>query len=537
MKKEMLSEYRAGMFTIPYEAENVARQATTREQSPVKNENCKQELIAVINDLLDHAGEGLLSPSPYDTAWVARIADEKDDTKPLFPQCLQWLLQHQNSDGSWGSDRQPGYYYDKVICTLSAIVCLQQWQNKGMDVGSYVARGVEYVNNTMPPLEGNQYRTVGFELLFPALIREALDLNINLEVDDRINNILLLQEKKLKKINGGLLFEKRTPLLHSLEGIPLQAINWEKLMAYQGKDGSFQASCAVTAFVYLHTRNPLCLEYLQKVWNRYQYIPVGYPLDIFEAAWCLEIIARLELRSSFGVVYERKLEWLKKQWNNNTGVGWTTSFNDLPDLDDTSVVYYLLSRQNLQPDPGVFDNFYSGNRIFCLPAELDSSPTHLFHLLLAYNGNNSELQNTAWQQAIALLNGEWTDKWHLSPYYLTSIAITPLFRSKQYDIANILRFIMERQNPDGGWGTPSSNAEETGWACMTLLVYLTDSNDNTNTSIIQCLSRGIRFLEAVKISPGADVFPDLWLEKCLYTPYTIVYTLINAVMLKFYQSY
>jgi hypothetical protein len=199
-------------------------------------------------------------------------------------------------------------------------------------------------------------------------------------------------------------------------------------------------------------------------------------------------------------------------------------------------VYYLLSNSNHRPDPGVFDNFCSGNRIFCLPGELDSSPTHLFHFLLAYNGNNSELPDTAWRQAIALLNGEWTDKWHLSPYYLTSIAITPLFRSQQYDVANILRFLTDRQNPDGGWGHPSSNAEETGWACMTLLLYMAECNENTNSGITQCLSRGIHYLEAVKNSPAAEVFPDLWFEKCLFTPHNIVQVLINAVKLKFYQG-
>lgn len=489
-------------------------------------------MFSEIENTLNNLGEVDLPPAAYDTAWVARIPDESDPAKPLFPQCLAWLKDNQHEDGSWGSQLHTEYYYDKVICTLAAMVCLATWQHKGMPLHSHIERGTAYLNNAMNLLHKNKYRTVGFEILFPALFEEALTLEIPLVRNSIIDKMLLLKEEKLKRISFDTIFEKCNTLLHSLEGIPAHAIDWDKILRLQDRTGSFLTSPSATAFVYMHTRNRHSLDYLNRILEKYGYIPVGHPLDIFEIAWCLKIISKLELRTCFEPAYESKLKILKKHWSDTRGISWSSAF-DLPDLDDTSVVYSLLSSGGQGPGPAVFRNFYKDNNLFCFPGELDSSPTHLFHFLHGYNGDDTIMVNTAWQQLTGLLNDEWRDKWHLSPYYLTSLAVEPLLQRHYPDALNMIHFILNSQHADGGWGAGRSDPEETGWACITLMICLSHLAPNEHGYMKKCLGEGVRFLAAGRAS-GQNTLSNLWIEKCLYVPYNIVNTLINAVILKFY---
>lgn len=65
-----------------------------------------------------------LSVSSYDTAWVATVPSPDSPRDPLFPQCLNWLLENQLSDGSWGvSDRRK----DALLSTLASVVSLKRW--------------------------------------------------------------------------------------------------------------------------------------------------------------------------------------------------------------------------------------------------------------------------------------------------------------------------------------------------------------------------------------------------------------------------
>ena len=69
---------------------------------------------------------GETNPSAYDTAWVARIPAFDGSHQPHFPETLQWILQNQLKDGSWGE----GFYflaYDRILATLACIITLTLW--------------------------------------------------------------------------------------------------------------------------------------------------------------------------------------------------------------------------------------------------------------------------------------------------------------------------------------------------------------------------------------------------------------------------
>jgi len=84
-----------------------------------------------------------LSVSSYDTAFVAMIPSSTSPHAPFFPQCLNWLLDNQLVDGSWGlPDRRPLLINDALLSTLACILALKQWgigedmMNKGTSLFS-----------------------------------------------------------------------------------------------------------------------------------------------------------------------------------------------------------------------------------------------------------------------------------------------------------------------------------------------------------------------------------------------------------------
>lgn len=73
-------------------------------------------------------GKAEMSPSAYDTAWVAMVPSREYSERPGFPQCLDWIMENQNPDGSWGLN--PGHPFlvkDSLSCTLACLLALHKW--------------------------------------------------------------------------------------------------------------------------------------------------------------------------------------------------------------------------------------------------------------------------------------------------------------------------------------------------------------------------------------------------------------------------
>ncbi|MCI02321.1 ent-kaur-16-ene synthase chloroplastic-like [Trifolium medium] len=69
-----------------------------------------------------------LSVASYDTAFVETIPSSMSPHAPFFPQCLNWLLDNQLVDGSWGlPDCHPLLKNDSLLSTLACILALKQW--------------------------------------------------------------------------------------------------------------------------------------------------------------------------------------------------------------------------------------------------------------------------------------------------------------------------------------------------------------------------------------------------------------------------
>jgi hypothetical protein len=69
-----------------------------------------------------------ISPSAYDTAWLAMIPDPHQPSQPMFKNCLDWVLHNQKEDGSWGDSDAHGIPTIECLpATLACIVTLKKW--------------------------------------------------------------------------------------------------------------------------------------------------------------------------------------------------------------------------------------------------------------------------------------------------------------------------------------------------------------------------------------------------------------------------
>ena len=75
---------------------------TCKRRGAINDEKRIEILVNEIKAKLNFMEEGEISPSAYDTAWLARILAIDGSRKPQFPQMLKWVTDNQLRDGSWG---------------------------------------------------------------------------------------------------------------------------------------------------------------------------------------------------------------------------------------------------------------------------------------------------------------------------------------------------------------------------------------------------------------------------------------------------
>src|SRR5512136_2705408 len=133
-----------------------------------------EELRALFKNRI---GKGEIAGAAYDTAWVASIPDPEHPDRPAFPQAMEWLRLHQNSDGSWGAGVE--YYHARILSTLAATLVIAQW-NKSEWADFQVSAGIRAIWRQMASLSRDASATVGFELILPTLLKQAERLGFNL---------------------------------------------------------------------------------------------------------------------------------------------------------------------------------------------------------------------------------------------------------------------------------------------------------------------------------------------------------------------
>nr|QWV53997.1 copalyl diphosphate synthase-like 1 [Chamaecyparis formosensis] len=391
--------------------------STYKSADVAEQEKRAETLIAEIKGMFKSMGDGETNPSAYDTAWVARIPAVDGSSRPQFPQTLQWILQNQLSDGSWGEELC-FLTYDRALATLACVITLSLW-NTGEE---QVKKGVEFIKKHAERMEGeaDNHRPSGFEIVFISMLNEAktlgLDLPYELPFFKQINE---MRETKLKKIPLNVVHTIPTTILYSLEGLQ-EIIDWDKIMKLQSKDGSFLSSPASTAAVFMRTGDKKCLDFLSFVLNKFQdHAPCHYPLDLFERLWAVDTCQRLGIDRHFKDEIKETLDYVYSYWNDR-GIGWARE-NAVGDIDDTVMALRLLRLSGYNVSSDALKTFRDENgEFFCFMGQTQRGVTDMLNVhrcsQVAYPGETvmeEAKQCTLRYLTNALDNVGAFDKWAL----------------------------------------------------------------------------------------------------------------------------
>nr|UPQ49781.1 levopimaradiene synthase [Phylloglossum drummondii] len=337
------------------------------------------DLIEEVRGMFRTMGDGATAASAYDTAWVARVPSLDGRGSPQFPLTLQWIVDNQLEDGSWG-EKELFLAYDRVFNTLACVLALQTW-NVGEES---ITKGLDFMRRCVNMMkdEAGAHMPSGFEICFISMLEEAKQMGLDLPYDlPFIKGIQEAREKKLQRIPIDYFHTRPTTILYSLEGLQ-SLVDWNRILDLQSPDGSFLSSPASTACVLMHTGNQKCLDFLNSVLPRFNNaVPCHYPLDLFERLWAIDGLMRLGVDRFFQTEIKQTLDYVYK-YMTETGIGWARE-NPVHDIDDTCMAFRILRLHGYDVSPKCIEHFKSEGKFFCFAGESRHGVTEMLNLYRA----------------------------------------------------------------------------------------------------------------------------------------------------------
>lgn len=479
-----------------------------------------------IRDLLEELNMGRMSITAYDTAWMARLAEIGE---PIGDLALNWLREHQLSDGSWGATR-PYYSHDRIVSTLAAINALARRAYAQDRI--LIQRAEAALHKAFKNLELDQSgATVGFELIVPTLFSEGKALGaLHNQENEIIQHLTPLRAAKLAVLPHKMISRfVSTAFSAEMAGIDRQQLlDVENL---QEIDGSIGCSPSATAYyaLYVRRRDKAALCYLNHL-SQDGTAPNAFPIDIFERTvvfWNLALILDV-LDDEHLTLCHTHLDDLKAAWIPGKGVGFSRNYAST-DGDDTSILFEVLNRFGYSVDVEAILYYEQPFQFRCYDFETSPSVSANIHVLSALRQFGWDKETPTIQKLLVFLektrvnNRIWFDKWHTSPYYSTCHAI---IACTGYGIDDLIEpsvvWLLETQNADGSWGYTMPTAEETAYSLQALSIW----NRHEGTIPQEVFRKGKIWLTAHADPP----YPALWIAKCLYCPELIVRSVILSAL-------
>lgn len=465
-----------------------------------------------------------LSPSAYDTAWLAW----------LYPEAQTWLLAAQRPDGSWGAELE--YYHDRVISTLAAINAIAATSGNAHEL-KQAEKGIRYLEGAIPQLSRDVFETIGFELLLPRLVKTGQGLGLKLgRVEELIESQMPLYHQKLALIPKAMIYSPHLAVAHSLEFLSFDELDGTAIPLLRTANGSIHNSPAATAFVEIAgAGSSEGRAYLDGLIKRYQgYAPSFAPFELFEIIWTLHHLTLTVDLTMLEPAINPLLDILKHAWTER-GVGFSTTF--VADPDDSSVALRIFNKLGIYKDPAVLELYEVGDHFECMPLERNLSLDAHIHIIHALKtAPDFPRRDEMLLKALNILGRDLTteyivDKWHVSPYYSTSHTIIGLTGLSDPIIPKQIAWLLKTQRPNGSWtfypNLPGAAVEETAYALLALMVVREKRGDIP----LNVIERGIHYLE--KHYTTAEALPSLWIHKCLYNPYHIVESVVQSALDKY----
>jgi halimadienyl-diphosphate synthase len=463
----------------------------------------------------------------YDTSWAARLTNE--DGSLAYPYVLEELRERQRSDGSWGS-RIP-YVHDRLLSTLAVVLVLSRFGDRRRDQEQRLA-GERYIWQHVGQLHYDAHRTIGFEMLLPTFLAEGRKQGLDLPYA-QLSPYEDERAKKLRLLPTQRLFKTRTSALFSLEAFAGR-VDLEAATGLLLEDGSMASSPSATAFLLSQTpdwrsRYPKSTAYLEDLLRRrVGGLPAVAPCGTFARTFTLYYLYYGNLLGGRAGLLRSHYEYLLNIWQPE-GISWTPG--TIPNSDDTATALLALQRAGYEVDGTCLLAYERNEHFAVLEHELDPSISANLHILEALETLPERERPRVRDKILGYVlrarqySSFWSDKWHASVYYPTSIALMVLPSHVPDEMDETVRWLLFTQHANGAWGQYMPTREETALTLLALLRY----HRTIRPLPYEPLRRAAEHLIATAyLSDDSD--PELWISKALYVPPWVVRSAILAAL-------
>nr|AFJ67819.1 pinene synthase-like protein [Solanum habrochaites] len=252
----------------------------------------------------ENFGKLELSPSSYDTAWVAMVPSKHSLNEPCFPQCLDWIIENQREDGSWGlNPSHPLLLKDSLSSTLACLLALTKWR-----VGEeQIKRGVGFIETYGWAVDNkDQISPLGFEVIFSSMIKSAEKLDLNLPLNLHLVNLVKCKRDSTIKRN----------VEYMGEGVG-ELCDWKEIIKlHQRQNGSLFDSPATTAAALIyHQHDKKCYQYLNSILQQHKnWVPTMYPTKIHSLLCLVDTLQNLGVHRHFKSEIKKALDEIYRLW-------------------------------------------------------------------------------------------------------------------------------------------------------------------------------------------------------------------------------
>lgn len=220
------------------------------------------------------------SPSPYDIAWVAMVPSRGFPQTPCYPQCVEWILQNQEDNGSWGiSELDLSTSKCTLLSTLACVIALKKW-----NVGpQHIARGLHFIGTNFSIVMDEQITApIGFNITFTGMI--SLATGMGLEFPGRqtdVDAVLLIREMELNRYDVDKSYGRESYMAYVAEGLG-NLVDWNEVMKFQRKNGSLFNSPSTTAAALIYSYDDKAQQYLNLLVSKFgSAVPTVFPINIY----------------------------------------------------------------------------------------------------------------------------------------------------------------------------------------------------------------------------------------------------------------
>ncbi|WVZ87066.1 hypothetical protein U9M48_033761 [Paspalum notatum var. saurae] len=278
----------------------------------VQNVHIKELESRIRNQLLRPE----LPPSSYDTAWVSMVPLRGSDQSPCFPQCVEWILQNQQDDGSWSlSQFDLSVSKDVLLSTLACVLALKRW-NVGRE---NIWKGLHFIGrNFFVAMDEQRAAPEGFNITFPGILSLAIDMGLEFPIRQTdVDEMLHRRQMELQRHAMDNSYGRKAYMAYIAEGLG-NLLDWDEAMKFQRKNGSLFNSPSTTAAALIHRYDDQALQYLNFLVNKFgSAVPAVYPLNIHCQLSMVDAVEKMgishyfisEIKSILDMTYSC---WLKK---------------------------------------------------------------------------------------------------------------------------------------------------------------------------------------------------------------------------------